>query len=105
MSKPLESYDKTGAESTTARLFVWDASVDLIKENFWFGVGTGDIKDELRQSKLGKVCTGIAQMNLNSRNQFLIFHAASGVFRSLFLQMAIVSMLFNFNPVLVHPWR
>src|SRR5690554_7783801 len=36
MSKPLESYDKTGAESTTARLFVWDASVDLIKENFWF---------------------------------------------------------------------
>nr|WP_299201487.1 O-antigen ligase family protein [uncultured Brumimicrobium sp.] len=105
MSKPLESYDKTGAESTTARLFVWDASVDLIKENFWFGVGTGDIKDELRQRNLDKGYTGVAQMNLNSHNQFLNSHVAIGVFGSLFLLMTIVSNLFKFNPDPFRSWR
>lgn len=105
MSKPLESYDKTSAESTTARLFVWDASVDLIKENFWFGVGTGDIKDELRQRNLDKGYTGVAQMNLNSHNQFLNSHVAIGVFGSLFLLMTIVSNLFKFNPDPFRSWR
>lgn len=105
MSKPLESYDKTGAESTTARLFVWDASVDLIKENFWFGVGTGDIKDELRQRNLDKGYTGVAEMNLNCHNQFLNSHVAIGVFGSLFLLMTIVSNLFKFNPDPFRSWR
>lgn len=105
MAKPLDSYDKANAESTTARLFVWDASVDLIKENFWFGVGTGDIKDELHQRNLDKGYTGVAQMNLNSHNQFLNSHVAIGVFGSLFLLLTIVANLFKLNPDPLRSWR
>lgn len=103
--QPLDSYDKESAESTTARLFVWDSSVELIKENFWFGVGTGDIKDELIQRNYDKGYIGVAKSNLNSHNQFFNSHIAIGVFGSLFLLLAVVTNFLKFKPDPLRAWR
>ncbi|MGM0478965.1 MAG: O-antigen ligase family protein [Bacteroidota bacterium] len=75
---PIEEMDKENVESTTARILMWDTSIDLIKDNFWIGVGSGDVKEELQRLNYKKGYTGVAEKNLNSHNQFLNSHVAIG---------------------------
>lgn len=91
--KPFNELDKTSGESTTVRRFVWHSSLELIQENFWFGVGTGDIKDELKERNRENGYTDVVAKNLNSHNQFFNSHIALGVFASLFLFLTIVTNL------------
>jgi O-antigen ligase len=71
--------DKTSKESTAARMMAWDASIDLIRENFIFGVGSGDIKDELMNKYSQKGYTGILEEKLNPHNQYLQTFGALGI--------------------------
>jgi O-antigen ligase len=87
----MEERDKNSFESTTARILMWDTAYDLIKENFWFGVGTGDVKDELQKRNYEKGFTGVADKNFNSHNQFLNSHVAIGFFGVLFLLLSFVT--------------
>lgn len=91
---PMEKRDLTSFESTTARILMWDTSVELIQENFWLGVGTGDVKDELQRKNFQKGYTGVAEKNYNSHNQFLNTHVAVGFFGVLCLFLAFLSTLF-----------
>lgn len=105
LTRPIESYDKEKPESTTARIMLWDSALELIKDNFWTGVGTGDIKDELIQKNYDKGYLGVANQKLNSHNQFFNSHVAIGVFGSLFLLMSFVANFFKHKHNSRSKWR
>lgn len=83
--------DPTSTESNTARILVWSSAIDEIKEHFFFGVGTGDIKDKLNARNIENGYTGVAELNLNSHNQFLNTHLAIGIIGSTALLIAFIS--------------
>ena len=91
--------DKTSTESTTARILMWETASELIKENFWSGVGTGDIKDELKKRNFKKGNIGVAERNLNAHNQFLNTHLALGI-TGLFtlIMIFLTSFIFTHQP-------
>ena len=105
LSKPIESYDKRSTESTTARIFLWSSSIDLIKENFWWGVGTGDIKDELIQKNYDNGYSGVAEENYNCHNQFFNSFVAIGFFSFVFLLLAIVTNFIKRESDPLYFWR
>jgi O-antigen ligase len=65
--------------SLTIRLAKWRCSSDVIVENPWFGVGTGDEVDELLKSyKRNNFLEGI-RCRYNSHNQYLSVLIAVGL--------------------------
>ena len=50
---------------------ILEASVELLKENFLWGVGTGDIQDELNKIYIGNGYPLLAKVNTNTHNQYL----------------------------------
>ena len=73
-----DKIDKTDSESNAVRILVWNAASEALLENGMFGVGTGDVKDELLKhyEKLGY--TGALEHKLNAHNQFLQTGVALG---------------------------
>lgn len=62
---------ETSIESNEARLTMWTTSWEIIKDNWLFGVGTGDVKDALISKNVALGNLEIAEKKLNSHNQFL----------------------------------
>jgi len=87
--------DPKTTESNASRILVWRSSKKIISNNFFFGVGTGDIKDELKKQNLESGYTGVANLNMNAHNQFLNTHVALGVFGSLSLLFAFITAFYN----------
>ncbi len=71
--------DNKKTEGSVARLMVWKCSIEIIKENFIFGVGTGDVKTELLKKYEEKQIQQALKDNLNSHNQFLQTYVAIGL--------------------------
>jgi O-antigen ligase len=66
-------------ESTAERVLIWDAAYSIIKQNFFVGVGTGDVKDALFvQYELNNFKSGTL-MKLNAHNQYLQTFVALGL--------------------------
>lgn len=65
-----DTIDKTSSESTAVRILIWGESMEIIKNNFWFGVGVGDANDVLQNSYKEHGLTGALEHNLNTHNQF-----------------------------------
>ena len=57
---------------------MWETSIELLKENPLVGVGTGDVKDVLKQRNREKGLEHLVELNLNSHNQFLTLGVALG---------------------------
>ncbi len=90
-NKSKKSEEKKG--SSDIRVEVWKATSQLIKNNYLFGVGTGDIKDELsKQYKKNNFKAGI-ELNYNCHNQYLQFTLISGILGGLIL-ILILSLSF-----------
>ena len=70
--------DNQKTEGSAARLMVWECSVEIIKENFLFGVGTGDVKPELNKKYDEKNIQQAIKENLNAHNQYLQTFIAIG---------------------------
>ena len=87
--------DPKTTESNASRILVWRSSKEIISKNFFFGVGTGDIKDELKKQNLESGYTGVANLNMNAHNQFLNTHVALGIFGSLSLLFAFITTFYN----------
>ncbi|MBL4734406.1 MAG: O-antigen ligase family protein, partial [Flavobacteriales bacterium] len=66
-------------------------AVGLIGDNWIFGVGTGDVKDELIARYAENGLTGIVEKRLNAHNQFLQSFAALGIFGFLSLLIALLA--------------
>ncbi|RLD63911.1 MAG: hypothetical protein DRI84_09175, partial [Bacteroidetes bacterium] len=58
-------------ESTAMRILAWSASYQVISENPIFGVGNGDIKDELSVVYAERKFIKPLEMHMNSHNQYL----------------------------------
>jgi O-antigen ligase len=76
---------------TESRLGIWKSSLEIIRNNFFFGVGTGDIQDELnKEYKL--VGDDDLKRDLNAHNQFLEVLLENG-FVGLLLFISIFGMM------------
>jgi len=93
-----ENIDVTSLESTTARILMWETSIDLITDNIFTGVGTGDIKEELQSLNYEKGYTGVAEANLNAHNQFLNSWTALGLFGFIALISVFLTLLISGDP-------
>ena len=73
------SIEKSSSGSSAARILVWEAAVEVIKENFITGAGTGDAKDVLvnKYKELGM--EGVFEKRLNAHNQFFQTTIALGI--------------------------
>lgn len=85
-----ESLDKTNVESNTARLLVWPVAIEIIKENWLIGTGTGDIKDVLVSKYKERGFEGIQNLRLNAHNQFLQSFAALGLLGGIALLVSLI---------------
>jgi hypothetical protein len=67
-------------KSLAQRFEFWRAATGIIKENFWTGVGTGDM-DEAFRNQYEKMKTKLEpEFRFRSHNQFLAIFTAFGVF-------------------------
>jgi len=88
-----EVYKKTGdpsGSSVMQRIEYLRASFELIKKNFWTGVGTGDIEDVLYNQYEEMKSELKSQYMFHAHNQFLTFFITFGVFGFLWFFFALV---------------
>lgn len=83
--------DKTSSESTSIRIVIWQKDIELIREHFLTGVGTGDVKDELLEKYKADGITGAYKMDLNVNKPISVLNA-----HSQFLQTFIAIGIFGF---------
>ena len=84
-------------ESSAARVLVWQSALEVIKSNPVFGVGTGDVKQELGKTYK----TGADENYLNAHNQYIQTTMALGIIGLMvlllsFLLPAIISFKRNY---------
>lgn len=72
------------------RLSMWKSSKALVLDHFMFGVGTGDVNDELQKQFAKDGIKRAVRDNLNLHNQFLQTQVAVGIFGSLSLILMLV---------------
>jgi O-antigen ligase len=78
-------FDASSVESTSVRVFVWRSACEVIKRNFFTGLGTGNAKDSLMKQYKNDNVTGAFREHLNAHNQFLQTTLALGILGGLLL--------------------
>jgi len=71
--------DTDSEESSVARILIWQTSLELIKNNPLFGVGTGDVETELMKLYEEKSIKLAMDETLNAHNQYLQTFIALGI--------------------------
>lgn len=64
--------------SLTMRFYFWKASLNIIKENLFFGVGTGDVQQQLNETYIKTKSPLSAQWYKRPHNQFITITVALG---------------------------
>ena len=78
--KIYENYTQESIKSSIGtRVVLWEEAVQIIKRNFFFGVGQGDIKMELHRKAKKQGYSQIVEKNLNIHNQFLETFVGLGI--------------------------
>ena len=85
--------DKTSSESTTVRILIWEQSLEIIKNNFWFGTGIGDANDALYTSYKENGLTGAFEHKFNAHNQYFQTFIGLGFFGFLILLLLTLGYL------------
>jgi len=85
--EPLPASSRDGS---VARVFIWKSSIEIIKENFLFGVGTGDVKKNLFEKYKEKHIELALEEHLNAHNQYLQTFIAIGFIGFLLLISSII---------------
>lgn len=81
-------------EGIKMRKKLWDASVEVFKNNWLFGVGTGDFKDELENVYKKNDYRIQYRMHMNSHNQYISYLVSHGIIGlSMFLMYLIYSLI------------
>jgi len=93
-----EQVNKTDTESNAARILVWKAGWTLFTKHPFFGVGTGDVNDELQHEYDRLGYSGVSEKRLNAHNQFLQSAIATGLIGLILLSSLLVTLL-------VKAWR
>ncbi len=74
-AQPIQSNPNDG---TTARMEIWKVSIPLIRQNFVFGTGTGDVKNVLLETYRTHNLFPIFMKKLNAHNQYIQTFIALG---------------------------
>jgi O-antigen ligase len=85
-----ENSMQNDTSSTPERLVIWKTSWEIIKQHFIFGVGTGDVKDELLKKYKEKNLQALFEHRLNTHNQYLETFIALGIIGFLALLAMII---------------
>ena len=91
--KGYEVYKKLGdpsGSSVMQRIEYSRGSLNLIKKNFWFGVGTGDIEDALIQQYKDMNSELKTEFMFHAHNQYFAIFIAFGIFGFLWFLFALV---------------
>jgi len=86
-------YKKTGnpsGSSVMQRIEYSKASFDLIRNHFWFGVGTGDLEDALNDQYKRMGSELKKRYRFHAHNQFLAIFIAFGVFGFLWFLVTLI---------------
>lgn len=84
-------------EGEYERIALFKSSYQIIKEHFWLGVGTGDVKDELMKQYQKSNLTSAKEQRLNSHNQFLETFCTLGVLGEFLLLFFFIRPLIFFR--------
>jgi O-antigen ligase len=79
------------SRSTGERVVIWKASMEIIKNNFLFGVGTGDVKDKLMEEYRKANASNVWETKRNAHNQYVQTFIAIGI-TGLLLLLAIFAV-------------
>lgn len=79
------SISNSTVSSVDVRTLIWERSVELISQHFWFGTGNGDCRDALLVSYQKHGMIGALEKQLNCHNQFLETQLSIGLPGSLML--------------------
>lgn len=79
--KDISSKDtlQNSGKSTADRIMIWKASVNILKQHYLFGVGTGDVKDELMAEYRKENAIQALEQKLNAHNQYIQTFLALGI--------------------------
>ncbi|MCB2195287.1 MAG: O-antigen ligase family protein [Bacteroidetes bacterium] len=81
-------------EDSDIRLWLWKFSFEIFEDNFWFGVGTGDIDDALHQKYIENSIKVAEEHNYNAHNQYFDTAIKLGVFGLIVLLLWIIYTLY-----------
>lgn len=90
----LDEKDAGNNDRSEARLTIWKCSIDGIKENLPFGVGTGDAFDVIKEKSVEQGYSNITDRHYNSHNQYLQALLTNGI------PGIVVLMLYFITPLL-----
>ncbi len=86
---------KINGHSLTMRLYFWKAALHLIKQNVLFGVGTGDLQEELNRTYVETHSPLEVEWFKRPHNQFLSIAAVYGIIGLLIFIIGIVYPAFS----------
>jgi hypothetical protein len=89
-----ENTNNPSGHSLTQRMEYWKAAVKIIGENFWIGVGTGDVNTAFDKMYIQMNTLLYEQYRLRAHNQFLTFWLSFGIFGFL---LFIISLIYPFT--------
>lgn len=94
----LDSYLKTGnanGKSISMRIEFVKTGLAVIKHNFWFGVGTGDVNNSFKQA-YNELDSRLSERNRHrAHNQYLTFFIAFGVFGFIICLLGLIGPLLS----------
>ncbi len=73
------SQETVGENKQEPRMIIWKSSFSLIKKNILFGVGIGDVRNELANEYENLGEAEMAQKRLNAHNQFIEVFLENGI--------------------------
>lgn len=82
-------------ESTGVRILIWQAAESVFSRNLAFGVGTGDMANELLAEYDKRKFTGALEHRLNAHNQFYQILIGFGLFGLIPFALSLLAPLFN----------
>ncbi len=93
--------EKNDISGHDGRLIIWTSVTKIAKENLMFGVGTGDIQDELNKEYLRIGKTNFAKDNFNAHNQYIEILLENGAIGLLLFLMIFGVMVY----ITVSEWK
>jgi O-antigen ligase len=95
VAMPLDSLPPSSGDNIAIRYMVAKQSVKLVKENFWLGTGTGDVKDELMKKYSSLNMVAAEHERLNAHNQFMETFIGLGIIGFLVLVLMVFEPLYS----------
>jgi O-antigen ligase len=91
------STSKSEVNTNTSRIAIWKLAINIISNNYLFGVGTGDVKDALNNEYKKQTIAELGEKKLNAHNQYLQTFIALGI-------PGILSLLTLLSFIAYHTW-